>query len=369
MQHRDPALIAGGGLAGLVLAKHLATQRKPFTLIEAEPKNTNDRTWCFWSTNPRRFTSAIYHQWNTFKIASYHYGEKIVELGDYMYSMVRSQSWYEEQKNTISRFSGAHLVQANIEAIDPESGTITTNRGEYRSNTLYSSLPPRIKRKPIYTYLKQSFLGWWIESSENIFDPSVATFMDFRTTQELGTTFVYVLPVSKNRALIEYTLFAEQVPSQEWFEKKLTQYIQDVLGTHEFTLQETEFGVLPMTDDPLYHRTGTVTYIGTPAAYLKPSSGFGFTRTHKKIDQLLNSLNTRSRLKFRLYDSSLLHALAGDIQFGSQFFTKLFATVSIHHIFRFLDEETNLLEDIALMIHMLEMAPYFLKRLPYLGRL
>ncbi|NDA64318.1 MAG: lycopene cyclase, partial [Chitinophagia bacterium] len=53
-------------------------------------------------------------------------------------------------------------------------------------------------------HLLQHFKGWMIETSEDCFDPDKATFMDFRVSQQSGTTFVYVLPVTNRRALVEY---------------------------------------------------------------------------------------------------------------------------------------------------------------------
>jgi hypothetical protein len=44
-----------------------------------------------------------------------------------------------------------------------------------------------------------------------VFDPGVATFMDFRVPQEGGTCFVYVLPTDPRRALVEYTVFSPEV--------------------------------------------------------------------------------------------------------------------------------------------------------------
>ena len=57
--------------------------------------------------------------------------------------------------------------------------------------------------------LLQHFKGWVIETNEPSFDPNKATMMDFRVSQQHGTTFAYVLPFSATSALVEYTLFHE----------------------------------------------------------------------------------------------------------------------------------------------------------------
>ena len=45
-------IIAGAGLAGLMLALEMSKsslKNKKVLLVDKDPKNTNDRTWCFWA--------------------------------------------------------------------------------------------------------------------------------------------------------------------------------------------------------------------------------------------------------------------------------------------------------------------------------
>jgi lycopene beta-cyclase len=63
--------------------------------------------------------------------------------------------------------------------------------------------------------LLQHFKGWVIETAKPAFDPSQAIFMDFRVSQQNGTTFIYLMPTSSTTALVEYTLFTEKVLPQE----------------------------------------------------------------------------------------------------------------------------------------------------------
>ena len=54
--------------------------------------------------------------------------------------------------------------------------------------------------------------------------------MDFRVEQNKGTSFVYVLPITKNKALIEYTLFSENILQQHEYDASLENYIHSYLN-------------------------------------------------------------------------------------------------------------------------------------------
>nr|MBA4168638.1 lycopene cyclase [Chitinophagaceae bacterium] len=61
-------LIAGSGAAGLSLLMHMIGSGK-FTgkrilLVDRAPKNTNDRTWCFWEREAGLFEQVVHKRWN-----------------------------------------------------------------------------------------------------------------------------------------------------------------------------------------------------------------------------------------------------------------------------------------------------------------
>ena len=60
-------IIAGGGMAGLSLAFYLNQnphfKDKTILIIDRDEKNTNDHTWCFWETEPSRFSNLASATW------------------------------------------------------------------------------------------------------------------------------------------------------------------------------------------------------------------------------------------------------------------------------------------------------------------
>ncbi len=98
---------------------------------------------------------------------------------------------------------------------------------EYIFNSIVF-LKPELKKKEYY--LLQHFKGWIIETENPVFNSSEATLMDFRVSQQHGTTFVYVMPFSATKALVEYTLFTEKLLDPLQYDEGLKEYIKELLA-------------------------------------------------------------------------------------------------------------------------------------------
>ena len=84
--------------------------------------------------------------------------------------------------------------------------------------------------------LVQRFTGWTVESTQLRLDPSVATLFDFRTTQESGVGFVYMLPFSGERVLVEHVFIGPPDASPPAPEELLAKYLRTYLGLVESTV-------------------------------------------------------------------------------------------------------------------------------------
>ena len=120
---------------------------------------------------------------------------------------------------------------------------------DYVFNSIVFEKDKSATSKNIYQLL-QHFKGWVIETKEPSFNPDEATFMDFRVGQELGATFVYVLPTTTTSALVEYTFFNDEVLTSEKYDSLLKNYLEKYckLTSADYTITETEIGVIPMTN-------------------------------------------------------------------------------------------------------------------------
>ena len=188
--------------------------------------------------------------------------------------------------------------------------------------------------------------------------------MDFRVSQSEGTTFIYVLPLSKNKALVEYTLFTADLLSAEQYNQGIADYITTYLGVSDYKIVEEEFGIIPMTSQQFPWYTNGAFNIGTAGGQTKGSSGYTFQFIQKRSAQiaaLMQSNTDWSKLKstllqvqgdsrrFHFYDRVLLQVLAANYYPGDEVFAILFEKNPAHRVFQFLDNETNLLQELQII--------------------
>jgi len=206
--------------------------------------------------------------------------------------------------------------------------------------------------------LLQHFKGWVCETKEPSFNPGQATLMDFRVSQKHGTTFGYVLPVSANRALIEYTLFTKNLLEPDQYNEGLKEYISSFLNLTEYTVVEEEFGVIPMTNYKFSKGEGRIAHIGTAGGQTKPSSGYTFRFIQKHSDLLIQSLLSKGHpildkvvvpKRFNFYDTTFLNVLYNDRLKGDKIFSDMFSKNTPDKIFRFLDNESTLEDELNIL--------------------
>ncbi len=351
-------IIAGAGCAGLSLLMRMldepALQQKKILLIDRAPKTQNDRTWCFWETGKGYFEAIVHHQWQQLYV-KHPDGEVSLDLGGYAYKMIRSEDFYGFCFEKIRKAPNVQVMFGEISGIDPVKGSIGFQSSVYTAERIFSSVllqPPRLQ--PREWYLLQHFRGWVIETETDRFNPSAADLMNFRTSQEHGCTFLYVLPVSKRKALVEYTLFTEKELSPGAYDAGLRDFIENELKITDYRVAETEHGIIPMTNMVFPAQEGRVTFIGTAGGQTKASTGYTFQFIQEHARKLTASLVhnqpvTPYPARFRFYDSVLLHILAGQKIKGADVFYRMFRKNKASAVLRFLDNQTNLLQELAIM--------------------
>ena len=358
-------LITGAGAAGLSLAFHLnqaGLTDKNILLIDQVPKTENDRTWCFWERGENAFESIVFRSWER---VAFH-GEvfsNVFDIAPYRYKMIRGIDFYDFMSRWLIRQPNITQVFAKVTRIeDNDEGVIvhTASGKSYRGQQAFNSIQFKPQRQTsTYHYFLQHFLGWVIQTPERAFDPTVATLMDFRVDQANDTRFVYVLPFDAHTALVEYTIFSRAVLPRSNYVKALETYIRDQLHVANFEEQHEEFGVIPMTDMPFDDQPKRhVLNIGTVGGRTKPSTGYTFQRIQRQSQQIAralattNSSTTATALtdkRFELFDSVFLNVLDEGRDQGKRVFTDLFARNPVQRVFKFLDEDTTLAEDMQIM--------------------
>ena len=192
---------------------------------------------------------------------------------------------------------------------------------------------------------------------EDSFDDKKATIMDFSIDQKNETRFFYILPVSSNEALIEYTLFSKKELSDFEYDQEISNYLKDK-GISDYKITSNEKGVIPMTcfDYSKYNNKNLIN-IGTSGGWTKPSTGYTFKFIDKKSTQLLNFMEIENdfrkfnkKTRFWYYDRIFLDVLYYQNHLGSHLFERLFLNNKIEKIFRFLDNESSLIDDLRITL-------------------
>jgi lycopene beta-cyclase len=354
-------IIAGAGCAGLSLLMRLldnpVLSNKKILLTDRAPKNLDDRTWCYWEKGAGYFEDIVYHRWEELKV-KHDKGEVALNMGGYAYKMIRGIDFYNYCFARIKKHPKVQVLYGEITAIEPETSRLTVNGVVYEAGQIFSSVllrPPVIKKNEFY--LLQHFRGWWIETDEALFDPAKADLMNFRVPQQHGCTFVYVMPVSANKALVEYTLFTEDTLKPEEYDASLKQFISLELNLKDYRITQVENGIIPMTNYRFPGQEGKVVYLGTAGGQTKASTGYTFHNIQKHSEAIAAALmNGHSTLqikkphpKFHFYDSVLLRVLKERKIEGADIFYRMFKQNHASRVLRFLDNESTFMEELAIM--------------------
>ena len=334
---------------------------KQILVVDADEKNQNDRTWCFWERQTDIFEPIVHHQWETLDFFSASYSKEL-NIAPYLYKMIRGIDFYQYVKAESAKHLNIHWLKDRILSLDFSvknlPGIVLADKIIYASQIFNSILFEPIKADSHQYHFLQHFKGWMIRSRQECFDPNRATFMDFRVGQQHGTTFMYVLPTSTTTALVEYTLFTESLLELAEYEQALRDYIQNDLGIADYVVEHEEYGIIPMTNARLLSEDRGVVYIGIAGGQAKASSGFAFRFIQKRTSAIVKALRSGRRISPRqdfsaqkglLYDSTLLHVLHHKKMKGDEVFTSLFRRSKPSDVLAFLDNESSLLTDLRIM--------------------
>ena len=326
---------------------------KTILIIEPSSKTRNDKTYCFWSKElddiTKDYASIASHYWSKIRIDD-HPAQNINEL---KYYHINSIDLYNSAKQIINKVN-ATIIKDAVEGIEHKNKTIvSTNSRAFSGKTIFDARPPLFhEHLPKDQNILQSFVGYKVELKETSFNQEECTLMNFNVPQQGFTQFIYILPFSKNTALIELTRFGADAISKEESKEILASFIHENYGL--FEIKDIETGVIPMFMDlQLPKPIKNVIPIGTRANQVKPSTGYAFKNMYAHAKAICNKDFThQSKFRFRFYDRILILILSLWPSKGKPIFQRLFKIKSTAYVLRFLDEKTTIREDIKMFYHL-----------------
>jgi lycopene beta-cyclase len=361
--------ICGAGASGLAVADFLSklSPESDITLIDPDFEHTTNKTWCFWDKSIAQDSDTIHKSWNKISVINYS-GEHKESFNHDFYFCIHSSKYRKSIIERLKNEPRVNLVTDSVATISSDNTVITQkgfqNQATHVIDSRFQSIND-LNLDPVANTLWQHFTGWVIETKAPVFDPDHAILMDFRVTQEHGFAFIYILPYSDSKALVELTFFNAEIPTQEFYAPILEDYLVTQWGLSKKTLHdsiqysvvETEYGIIPMTDLPIQvGKQHNLVKTGLSGGLAKASTGYAFSRSQRHARILAKAIaskqdikNWSSPVKFQFYDMLILHLLKNDPKHCVDIFMTLFSKNGFQLVFDFLDEKTTLAEDLKIM--------------------
>ena len=334
---------------------------KRILIIEPNELAKDEKTWCYWEGDIGKFDNYINAKWNSALFKNENNSINCLNEG-LVYKQISSTQFIENLFNKLVLNVSLTLKKETFVSFKSNDFEveIVTDKNSYNSEYFFSSVlvNSNYKSSLKYPLLNQHFIGWFVETKYPFFDPDKATFMDFSVNQKQNTRFMYVLPFSKNKALIEYTLFSKDLLAEEEYEHEIELYMSK-MGITDYSILKKEQGNIPMTVFPFWkNNEKRVLFIGTAGGWTKASTGYTFQNSVKKAEEVVSFLkkgnedfkNFHKWNNFTFYDSLFVDVLYTNNSLGKEIFSSMFTKVNPNLILKFLDEKTNLYEDFKIIL-------------------
>lgn len=356
--------IVGTGAAGFQLALAMLEddffRDKRIVLIDPDKKEANDKTWCFWEQGKGKWDDLITQSWDTADF----YGRKHLQLSfdPYRYKMLRSINFYNHATSKLEAASKVTFLHEEVLQIteSPSNAVVRTTTQEMNVKICFDSRIPKEYNNANDKHIRilQHFKGCQLSFEEDLFDPSAFTMMDFRLKHQDQTSFMYILPTSKNEALLEYTLFTGEVLPEAEYDRLIKEYIFAYLSpTATYIITETEKGIIPMTTFPFHQfHTKRIIKIGTAGGWVRSSTGYSFKNVGRYVQKMVHNLKSNRhpthqlfQKKYRLYDTLLLDILDRANEKGATLFEEMYTKNKATQVLKFLDGQTSFWEDFRII--------------------
>jgi len=360
-RHEDPVVVVGGGLSSSLLVQQLAAARArgPVLLVDPRVDPLQGRAWATFVHGESRLpVRAAYRR---VRVAG-EQGVQVHDLHEHTYVVVDGDALGAAASRALDALGGDRVVaSADSLRLTPADGVdVVTDAGILVARRVYDAvgLPVHdafgalVAGPPARPDAWLRFTGSVVRTSQECFALDTVTLMDFRVPQGVGMAFVYVLPLAADEALVELTTFADDDATDPADADVLHAYL-DRLAPGGWTATPREGGLLPLVTRPAPRRHGSrYVRIGAAAGCLKASSGYGVPFMVRDAEHLARDPDRPGRPhpphRRWMDDVFLRLALTEPASLAGALET-LFARNPVDRVARFLDEETTVAEDAALV--------------------
>jgi lycopene beta-cyclase len=343
-------------MAGLSVAAALRSRVPEIKLHFIDPRADyhHDKSFCYFALHPHRFESAVAKRYS--KIAVFDLTRSLsINVEKSPYCLVPSDQFY----------AAAHAVIGDATRSHSRGLPMPMKVASDKTQTMdlcFDSRPPTANIS-----LWQVFAGgeFSVRAHGNALALDTAILMDFRIEQAGAVRFVYLLPLSADRVLVQDTWITPNAALPD-FEAS-----QTALRTHLFThfdlalgaCLRVENGAIPMRVTRACDQSSAQGIaIGARGGWLRAATGYAFLETQRGAEQLAQwvsenhdanrfdrpaPLRTRPWLSDRM-DQLFLRAIQHHPERAADWFCSLFAHAPSASLVRFLGGTGSVLDHIKI---------------------
>jgi lycopene beta-cyclase len=347
-------------------------------VIEPRERYSDDRSWCFWTTDNHPFSDLVSQRWSRWRFGLAGEPPAVAHSQTYSYQHLRSMDFYSDALERIERCPQISLqLGTQVLAVEPDPGgwRIRTDHGDVIAAQVVDTRPPPPQLSD-QSLMFQCFLGVELRLLQPPGpDPQHLDLMADMTAAAEGFRFSYVLTFADDHLLAEVTYFSPRPLTQAELEPGLDRLLSE-RGWTESEVVRTEYAVLPMglppnDQDPASAATGTATgtliRAGMGGGALRPASGFGFRRIQRWAVLCAESYCTTGRLRSqpsavwpqRRMDYLLLCVLRDRPELAPRLFWRLLSRCPTDRFVRFMDDSASLMDS----LHVIAAMP----KIPFIG--
>ncbi len=348
-------IIIGAGVSGMILANEILSRtKKKILVIERRKRFSYDKNLCFWSKPYNLLTNIANNEWKN--IVIYSNGKKIIcKSNNLKYQRIDSKTFYNF---FLQRFKNNEkitlLMNSTVGKIKYFNNQIILNTTKkiFRANQVFDS---RLNQEDLKNVrLFQHFGGVEIEIKKPIFKKNEVVLMDIQNKRN-KFNFIYILPFSEKKALIETTYFSPEILSKDIYMKDIEKYLNDKFKIKNYDLKYEEFGIIPMSN-VVNNKQKNIFKIGIAGNWNRLSTGYSlqnsFIYSKQIVDRLLNNKPPKiyKNIIFNILDNIFCNFILTHPEKVKDFFSNLFLKNKLIDIVNFLNSSSNFINTIRIII-------------------
>jgi len=289
-RERTDVAIIGAGIAGLTLASRIMQKDAGLKVSVIGPEDNRNQRLSFWidKNNAGNYQPFITHQWHTWSFNHSRSGHASHRACHQSYVSLDAKLYKKNLRKQLFA-TGCHLQSASVTSIDIERANNVVYMGDeaITAATVIDTRAPCIPE----TTLKQQFWGSVVDLPRP-HGLAAPILMDFQVTPIAKdcVTFVYVLPLTSSRLLVEATTFSTRLQAESDYQRCVSDWLLQHFD-YPLTIDDdkSESGLLPM--GPVTPLESGIPRCGMAGGAARSSTGYAFQGIERQAALMASQLS------------------------------------------------------------------------------